>query len=148
MRVIKFFTIHFLLFSISACCNHHCETAHKIQSEIGKTVLLFAEAYGTGRMDEAASITSTNFREGMPGSVRVAKVWPKLKAYEYKKIKTDILSIEIDGDKAVVIVQAKISTAGGDAVQKEIYSLIRFQGKWLVDDLQVMEDVKTTGAEV
>jgi len=86
-------------------------------------------------MDEAAAITTVDFRDGVPGSVWVAEVWPKLKTFEYKKIKTEILSTKNDGDKAIVIAQSKISTAGGDSVQKEIYSLIRFQGKWLIDDL-------------
>ena len=146
---IKNFIIPFLLFSLTACCAHNCTVNNNDANDIEKTVLLFAETYGTARMDEAAAITTMNFRGGVPGSVWVAEVWPKLKIFEYKKLKTKILSIKIDGDKAIVIVQAKISTAGGDAVQKEIFSLVRFQDKWLVDDLRVMEeDVKAIGRDI
>ena len=142
-------TLLILLFTIPACCTHSPLNRSDDSSQISKTVLLFAETYGTGRMDEAAFITTMNFRDGLPASVWVAKTWPILKAYEYEKINTEILSTEIEGDKAIVIVQAKINTAGGNAVQKEIYYLIRFQGKWLVDDLQVMEeDVEATEIEI
>ncbi len=136
----KLFIILLIMLSIPACCIHNpCKNIDET-SVIEKTVLLFAETYGTARMDEAAAITTAHFRDGMPGTVWVAAVWPKLEKLEYKKLKTEILSTKIDEDKAVVVAQAEISTAGATAAQKEIYCLIRLQGRWLVDELEVLED--------
>jgi hypothetical protein len=40
-----------------------------------KTVLLFAETYGTGRMDETGQITTESFRDDKPVSVWVPETW-------------------------------------------------------------------------
>ena len=140
--------ILFLVFSISACASFSLNTNQDTE-QIENTVMLFAETYGTGRMDEAAAITTMKFRDGVPGSMWVADVYPKLEHWEYKKITTEILTMKIDGYKAVVVAQAQISTAVGEAVQKEVYYLIRSRGKWLIDELEVLEeDVEFIDGEI
>ena len=49
------------------------------------------------------------------------------------------MSMKIDGDKAVVVAEAKIRTAGAEAIQKEVYYLICSRGKWLANELEVLE---------
>ena len=138
-----------LLISIPACCTLNPCNDIDATSQVENTVLLFAENYGTGRMDEAAAITTMKFRDGVPGSMWVADVYPKSEHWEYKKITTEILTTKIEGDKAVVFAEAKISTAVGEALQKEVYYLIRFREKWLIDELEVLEeDVEFIDGEV
>ena len=149
MRPLKATLVFVLLLSIPACCAHNPCNDIDETSQVENTVLLFAETYGTGRMDEAAAITTMKFRGGVPGSMWVADVYPKLEHWEYKKIKTEVLTAKIDEDKAVVVAQAKISTAVGETVQKEVYYLIRSRGKWLIDELEVLEeDVEFIDGEV
>lgn len=66
--------------------------------------------------------------------------WRTLHKIKYKKLTGDIIGSKVKGDKAVVIVQSRISTAAGDANQKEIYYLVKNGEKWLIDELKVTDE--------
>jgi len=50
----------------------------------------------------------------------------------------EILSEEITGNRAVVTVKAYLSTTIDDQVQRERYTLRRVDGRWLIDEVNVV----------
>ncbi len=100
----------------------------------------FNKNYAGPNMDELTKFTTANFRENKPKSVWVVDTWRSLQQLKYKKLNGDITNSKINGGKAVVIVQSRISTAAGDANQKEIYYLIKDREKWLVNELVVTDE--------
>ncbi len=58
----------------------------------------------------------------------------------YIALNGDITDSNVKGEKAVVVVQSRISTAAGDANQKEIYYLVKSGEKWLVNELVVTDE--------
>jgi len=105
-----------------------------------EVVNLFFETYGTSRMDEIGPYTTAKFRENKPMSVWVAETWKALKQMEYEKLEIKVLDSKITDKNALVAVQSKIKTVAGEADQKEIYSLILENNKWLIDDLVVTDE--------
>ncbi len=105
-----------------------------------EVVNLFFETYGTSRMDEIGPYTTSKFRDDKPMSVWVAETWKTLKQMEYKKLEFKVLDSKITDKNAWVVVQAKIKTVAGEADQKEIYSLILENNRWLIDDLVVTDE--------
>ncbi len=103
-------------------------------------VKLFSENYGGPDMDELATFTTANFRDNKAKSVWVVDTWRALKKIEYKKFNGKIVDSKVKGDKAVVIIESRISTAAGDATQKEIYYLVKSGEKWLINDLVVTDE--------
>ena len=105
-----------------------------------EVVELFIAGYGTSRMDEAADYTTAKFRKDQPKSVWVVETWNTLNKIKYGHTKSKVIASKVAGDKAVVVVEARITTVGGDADQKEVYRLINQDGRWLVDDLLVTDE--------
>jgi hypothetical protein len=103
-------------------------------------VELFHKCYGNPCMDEVSDYTTPRFRDNKPKSVWVADTWKALHKMNYKKLNSALLDSKVKGDKAVVIVNVKISTVGGDASQKEIFYLVREGEKWLIDELVVTDE--------
>jgi hypothetical protein len=105
-----------------------------------EVVTLFAECYGNPCMDEVADYTTPRFRDNKPKSVWVVDTWKALHTMNYKKLTSSVINSKIKDGKAVVIVNAKISTVGGDAIQKEIFYLIKEKERWLIDELVVTNE--------
>jgi len=105
-----------------------------------EVVKLFFQTYGTPQMDEIGPYTTAKFRDDKPMSVWVAETWKALKQMEYEKLEIKILDSKIKDKNALVAVQAKIKTVAGEADQKEIYSLILENNRWLIDDLVVTDE--------
>jgi len=51
-----------------------------------------------------------------------------------------VLSDEITGNRAVVMLKAYLSTTIGDQVQNERYTLRWINGQWLIDDVTVVAE--------
>ena len=105
-----------------------------------EVVNLFFETYGTSRMDEIGPYTTAKFRGNKPMSVWVVKTWNALKQMEYERLKFEVLDSKITDKNALVAVQSKIKAVAGEADQKEIYSLILENNRWLIDDLVVTDE--------
>ena len=140
-HTIKFLIISFLLFFVSAGCVHRGHTPENESVQIEKTVLIFGESYGTVGTIDAANLTSTKFRDGIPAPVWAQRMRTRLELIEYRRLKTEIVSVKIiDKENALVIARADIKTIVGSATQQETYFLIRPHEKWLIDDMQVQEE--------
>ncbi len=59
---------------------------------------------------------------------------------ELKSLGGEILSEEITGIQALVMVNAHISTIVGEQMQRERYRLLRVKGQWLIDRVEVIEE--------
>lgn len=105
-----------------------------------EVVKIFIAGYGTGLMDKAAEVTTSSFRENKPKSVWVTEVWKLLKGLEYAHTYSKVVDTEIKEKKAIVLVDAEITTKAADAKQKEIYTLVRKRHRWLIDDLIVTNE--------
>jgi hypothetical protein len=105
-----------------------------------EVVNLFFETYGTSRMDEIGPYTTAKFRGNKPMSVWVVETWNALKQMEYERLKFEVLDSKITDKNALVAVQSKIKAVAGEADQKEIYSLILENNRWLIDDLVVTDE--------
>ena len=144
--IMKTFKIPLLLILLPVLCILGCsiiihgknnDTPSKNPIEV---VNLFFETYGTSRMDEIGPYTTAKFRGNKPMSVWVVETWNALKQMEYERLKFKVLDSKITDKNALVAVQAKIKAVAGEADQKEIYSLILENNRWLIDDLVVTDE--------
>ena len=136
-----------ILFSVFAACSFNNKSNPSLS--INQTVQLYADTYGTARMDETGEIVTENFREGKPVSVWVADSWKTLHQLEYEKLETKILSTKIKDKHAIVIADGKIRTKAGETGHKEIYILKRVNGRWLIDELRITdEDISMPEVEI
>ena len=103
-------------------------------------VNVFVNTYGGPYMDELANFTTPNFRDNKPKSVWVVDTWKSLKQIKYRKIRSSVIASKVKGNKAVVIVDATIETKAVKTSQKELYHLIKEDGKWLINDLVVTDE--------
>jgi len=91
-------------------------------------------------MDDIADYTTAKFRDNKPKSLWVVDTWKALRKMKYEKLNSSILDSKVEGNKAVVIINAKISTGGGDTHQKEIFYLVKEQCRWLIAELVVTDE--------
>jgi hypothetical protein len=103
-------------------------------------VQMFDKCYGTASMDDIPDYTTPKFRDNKPKSVWVVDTWNTLKDIKYERLASSMVNSRINEDKAIVVYEVKIKTAAGETSQKEIYFLIKEDGKWLIDDLVVTDE--------
>ena len=115
-------------------------TAHAQPKTPIEAVKIFIAGYGTSRMDEAADVTTANFRDDRPKSVWVVKMWEMLHSIEYAHIRSKVVATKVKDRRAVVLVDAEITSAAADAKQKEIYTLVKEGASWLIDTLTVTDE--------
>ena len=124
--------IAFVLFYLGIC---HAQ--HKSPLEV---VQLFDKCYGGPLMDEIADYTTPSFRDNKPKSVWVMETWKTLQKIQYERLNSSVISSQLKGDKAIVILEAKIKTSAGEVSQKEIYYLLGEGERWFIDELVVTDE--------
>ncbi len=105
-----------------------------------EVVNLFNNLYGGPEMDTIADYTTPKFRDNKPKSVWVVDTWKILKKLKYERLNSSVIDSKVDNDKAIVVMDAKISTAATAATQKEVYYLVKEGDKWLIDDLIITDE--------
>ena len=100
----------------------------------------FTGAYGGPNMDEIAELTTPRFRDGKLKSVWVVDTWKELTKIGYERLRYSVLESKVKGDRAVVVIDAKITTKAGETIQKEIFYLVKNDEKWLIDELLVTDE--------
>ncbi len=126
-----FFLLIFLLLGLNVCHG---------QSSPLEVVQLFDKCYGGPLMDEIADYTTPGFRDNKPKSVWVVDTWNTLKDIQYERLNSSVIGSQVKGDKAVVILEAKIKAVAGEVTHKEIFYLVKQGGRWLIDELIVTEE--------
>ena len=91
-------------------------------------------------LDTAATLTTANLRDGWSQKEWVRTKKPLLAMTQLKFLSGEILSEEITGIQALVMVNAHISTIVGEQMQRERYRLLRVKGQWLIDDVTVVAE--------
>ena len=91
-------------------------------------------------MDEIADYTTPSFRDNKPKSVWVMETWKTLQKIQYERLNSSVISSQLKGDKAIVILEAKIKTSAGEVSQKEVYYLVGEGERWLIDELVVTDE--------
>jgi len=91
-------------------------------------------------LDTAVGLTTATLRDGLsPESwVRNRKALLLNLGLEY--LDGQVLSEDITGNRAVVMLKAYLSTTIGEQVQRERYTLRRINGQWLIDDMNVVAE--------
>lgn len=106
-----------------------------------ETVAIWNAGYGTADMDACADVTTANLRDDKPKAVWVYDTWKHLTRLGYRKEQSDVLQEKIDGETAVVMLQTRIYAIDAYSDQKELFTLIRVDGVWLIDDVQVGDEI-------
>ncbi len=91
-------------------------------------------------LDTAVTLTTANLRDGWSQKEWVRTKKAPLAMTQLKFLGGEILSEEITGIQAIVMVNAHISTIVGEQVQTERYRLLRVNGQWLIDDVTVVAE--------
>jgi len=91
-------------------------------------------------LNTAVTLTTANLRDGWSQKEWVRTKKPLLALTELRSLDGEVLSEEITGIQAIVMVNAHISTIVGEQVQTERYQLLRVKGQWLIDDVEVVAE--------
>lgn len=91
-----------------------------------------------GQIEQAAELTTSAFREGVPKEEWIATQEPFLKNLGMKYVRAKIVHEEAVGQETHVMVHAHIVTLTGDHPQDELYILVpNPDGGWLIDQVEV-----------
>ncbi len=91
-------------------------------------------------LDTAVTLTTANLRDGWSQKEWVRTKKAPLAVTQLQYLNGEILSEEITGIQAIVMVNAHISTIVGEQMQRERYRLLRVKGQWLIDRVEVIEE--------
>ena len=91
-------------------------------------------------LDTAVTLTTINLRQGWSQEEWVRTKKAPLAVTQLKFLGGEILSEEITGIHALVMVNAHISTIVGEQMQRERYRLLRVKGQWLIDSVKVLTE--------
>ncbi len=91
-------------------------------------------------LDTAVTLTTANLRDGWSQKEWVRTQKAPLAVTQLQSLGGEILSEEITGIQALVMVNAHISTIVGEQMQRERYRLLRVNGQWLIDDVTVVAE--------
>ena len=88
-----------------------------------KVVRIFDKHYGGPLMDEIADYTTPRFRDNKPKAVWVAETSKSLNAIKYERLNSAIIDSRVKGNRAVIILKARINTMCGPLARNETYYL-------------------------
>ncbi len=91
-------------------------------------------------LDTAVTLTTINLRQGWSQKEWVRTKKALLAVTQLRSLDGEVLSEEITGIQAIVMVNAHISTVVGEQMQRERYRLLRVKGQWLIDDVTVVAE--------
>ncbi len=91
-------------------------------------------------LDTAVTLTTINLRQGWSQREWVRTQKAPLAVTQLQYLNGEVLSEEITGIQALVMVNAHISTIVGEQMQRERYRLLRVKGQWLIDDVTVVAE--------
>ena len=91
-------------------------------------------------LNTAVTLTTANLRDGWSQKEWVRTKKPLLALIQLQHLNGEILSEEITGIQALVMVNAHISTIVGEQMQQERYRLLHTNGQWLIDDVKVVAE--------
>jgi len=91
-------------------------------------------------LDTAVTLTTPKMRNDLTPESWVRTQKAPLANLQLRYLGGEILSEDVSGKEAVVVLNAHISTVIGQQVQRERYRLRRIDGQWLIDDVTVVAE--------
>jgi len=91
-------------------------------------------------LDTAVTLTTANLRDGWSQKEWVRTQKAPLAVTQLQYLNGEVLSEEITGIQAIVMVDGHISPIVGEQLQRERYRLLRVNGHWLIDDVTVLAE--------
>ena len=91
-------------------------------------------------LDTAVTLTTANLRDGWSQKEWVRTKKALLAMTQLRSLDGEVLSEEITGIQAIVMVNGHISTIVGEQMQQERYRLLHTNGQWLIDDVKVVAE--------
>src|SRR4051794_25685351 len=106
-----------------------------------QVVRLWIMFYGQQDTLRAAGFTTVQFRQGEAPAVWAVKTHLALHLVEYQHLGGEIVTTTLSETAATIVLAAKIHTRLGTTAQTETYHLQRQGGRWLIDRLEVTDQV-------
>ncbi len=91
-------------------------------------------------LDTAVTLTTPKMRNDLTPESWVRTQKAPLANLQLRYLGGEILSEDVSGKEAVVVLNAHISTVIGQQVQRERYRLRRIDGQWLIDEVNVVAE--------
>jgi hypothetical protein len=88
----------------------------------------------------AALLTTERFRGGEPANTWGQTTEARLKSFGYQHLGGKILSSQISGEAATVVLRALIASGDGVAWKQETYTLRHVGRQWLIDAVEVTDE--------
>ena len=105
-----------------------------------QVVQLWIQVYPL-QMYQASRFTTVEFRKGLSKEEWVALQEQALKDLQFHYLGGKVVSENVEGDQAVVLFHAEISTILGEHIQEEQYILKKqLDGGWLIDEIMVGQE--------
>jgi len=108
-------------------------------SQVVRLWILF---YGQQDTLHAAGFTTVGFRQGEAPAVWAAKTYAVLHWVDYQHLGGEIVSAAVSAMETTIVLRAMIRTRLGIITQTETYHLQRHAGRWLIDRLEVTDQVR------
>jgi|FLYL01.1.fsa_nt_gi hypothetical protein len=105
----------------------------------GEIVTAWTRLYGQNTA-KAALLTTARFRKEENPQAWGEKIQAALTNINYQHLGGKIVGEKVTRDTATVVLHARIVAEDGISLQKEIYTLNRVGGQWLIDELRIEEE--------
>jgi len=115
-----------------ALANDNTGSAHEFVKE-------WITTYGIHH-DRAAAMMTTRYRGGMSEAEWVDVYQPALEAVRYKHLGGTLIRVDEDAHKAKVVLKSIVDSINGPVVQHEIYDLVKVDGTWLLDFIDIQDE--------
>lgn len=110
----------------------------------GEVVQAWTRLYGQDTA-RAAGLTTDRFRRGEAPGKWARRTQRALQDIGYRHLGGEIIEEKITGEVTTVILKACIVAVDGVSVQKEVYTIKRVEGRWLIDTLEVKDEIVPGG---
>jgi hypothetical protein len=115
------------------------EGAGLAPSQVVRLWIVFLDQHDTLH---AAGFTTAGFRQGEAPAVWAAHTYAVLHWVHYHHLGGEIVTAAVSEMEATIVLGATIHTRLGTITQKETYRLRRHVGRWLIDGLEVTDQVR------
>ena len=117
---------------------------HKADLAPGEVVTQWTQLYGQDTT-RAALLTTERFRKGEEPQAWGARLQAALQEIGYHHLTGELVEEQVTEEVATITLKARIVAIDGVSLQREVYTLKRVRGWWLIDSLEVTDEVVPRG---
>ncbi len=97
------------------------------------------QTYGLDHQ-RAAAMTTKQYRSGQSEEAWVETFGPFLDYVKYKHLGGELISEHTEAHKARIVLKSTVDSVNGPVAQHEIYDLVKIDGTWLVDYIDIKDE--------